>query len=246
MIGVIDYGMGNLRSVEKALQAIGARAGILRDPGVVEPSLSALILPGVGAFADGMRQLNKRGWTPAIKAWVREGRPLLGICLGMQLLFESSTEDAPADDQPVPGLALLPGRVVRFTVDRRAADGWRLKVPHMGWNALSWTRDDPLLRGLEPGCFTYFVHSYYVRPEEGGASSILTATCDYGGPFCATVWRERIWATQFHPEKSQRTGLRMLANFAAEIGEPVDPAAALRTIEADVAERAAAPPPLAP
>jgi glutamine amidotransferase len=144
-----------------------------------------------------------------VKGWIAAGRPLLGICLGMQLLFEGSEEDAPAGGPHVPGLAVLPGKVVRFREEDATP---RLKVPHMGWNTLSWRRDDPLLRGLPQQSAVYFVHSYYAQPAD---AALTSASADYGRPFCATVWRGNLWATQFHPEKSQRVGLAMLANFAA-------------------------------
>jgi glutamine amidotransferase len=169
-----------------------------------------LILPGVGAFGDGMINLYERGWVPAIREFIGTGRPFLGICLGMQLLFESSEEDAPAGGF-VEGLGILPGQVVRF----QPLNGGRLKVPHMGWNTLAWQREDPLLEGLRAGDSVYFVHSYYACPEENG-EPIACARTEYpqGRPFCSTLWRGNVWATQFHPEKSQRVGLTMLGNFA--------------------------------
>ncbi|MEX0886945.1 MAG: imidazole glycerol phosphate synthase subunit HisH [Phycisphaeraceae bacterium] len=207
MIGIIDYGMGNLRSVQKALERVGAEAMILTRPGQLG-EVDKLVLPGVGAFADGIDQLQQRGWVDPVRAYIDAGRPMLGICLGMQLLFEASEEDA-----PVPGLAVLPGRVVRFS--NVAPDGTRLKVPQMGWNALDWTRPDPLLARLSPGESVYFVHGYYAQPRESGDAPVTSATADYGGPFCASIWRGNLWATQFHPEKSQRVGLTILENFVA-------------------------------
>jgi glutamine amidotransferase len=205
MIGIIDYRMGNLRSVQKALQRAGGDAVVLRGPDEAV-AMDRLLLPGVGAFTDGMHYLHELGWVGAIRDFLASGRPFLGICLGMQLLFESSEEDAPNA-----GLAVLPGRVVRFAEDQ-GPDRPRLKVPHMGWNALTWTGDDPLLAGLTPGetAAVYFVHGYYVQPTD---PAITLATTDYGRPFCAAVRRDNLWATQFHPEKSQRVGLQMLANF---------------------------------
>jgi glutamine amidotransferase len=214
-IGIIDYGVGNLRSVQKALEHVGARAALLRRPQEAS-AMDRLILPGVGAFADGMALLEQRGWAETVRAWAGDGRPLLGICLGMQLLFDGSEEDAPADGGLVPGLGLLAGRVERFDEARGdAMRGGRLKVPHMGWNTLRCDRDDPLLRGLERDAAVYFVHSYYCRPD---AAEVISGRCDYGGEFCATVWRGNLWATQFHPEKSQRVGLQILANFATAPG----------------------------
>ncbi len=213
MIGIIDYGMGNLRSVQKAFEHIGAQADILPRPEGLD-DLSHLVLPGVGAFGDGMAHLHERGWIDPIRAFVASGRPTLGICLGMQLLFDASEEDAPAPDQPVQGLGLLAGRIVRFRGD--AFGPGRCKVPHMGWNTLTWQREDPLLAGLEQDAAVYFVHSYFAKPAETGDDSPASAWCEYpdGQPFCATLWRDNLWATQFHPEKSQAVGLRMLRNFA--------------------------------
>jgi glutamine amidotransferase len=213
MIGIIDYGMGNLRSVQKAFELVGARAVILPGPQVEK--IDKLVLPGVGAFGDGMEQLRQRGWIEPVRAFIQAGKPLLGICLGMQLLFEDSQEDAPAANRPVAGLAVLPGHVVRFRNDR-PVDGVRLKVPHMGWNSLRWRRDDPLLRGLEQDAAVYFVHSYYPQVDETAQRPISSARAEYppGAPFSASIWRDNVWATQFHPEKSQHVGLKMLANFA--------------------------------
>jgi glutamine amidotransferase len=243
MIGIIDYGVGNLRSVQKALQAVGAPAAIIASPAALTPGTAAalapapgirtdepidkLILPGVGAFADGMGYLRERGWIEPVKRWIAEDRPLLGVCLGMQLLFEGSEEDAPPGGPLVEGLGILPGIVVRFREEDAPKDsphypGGRIKVPHMGWNTLTWTRPDPLLAGLKPdspslagNASVYFVHGFHAQPRESPGNPLTSATAEYGKPFCATVWRGNLWATQFHPEKSQRVGLRMLANFAA-------------------------------
>ncbi len=234
MIGIIDYGMGNLRSVQKALQRVGANAELLPSPAAMA-GVDKLILPGVGAFGDGMANLRRGGWVDAIKSFIATGRPFMGICLGMQLLFESSTEDAPSPDNPVPGLAILRGKVVQFDVQR---GGQRIKVPHMGWNTIAWSKPDPLLSGLEQEAAVYFVHSYYCVPREldaaderagadGGTAcaagpaiateTITSAVTEYpqGMPFTSTIRRGNVWATQFHPEKSQRVGLKMLSNFAA-------------------------------
>lgn len=208
MIGIVDYGMGNLRSVQKAFEHVGAQAVVSSDPDQVQ-TFNRLVLPGVGAFGDGMDQLQRRGLAPAVIDFIRSGRPFLGICLGFQLIFDASEENAPSADAPIRGMGVLPGIVRRFA--GQAFGPGRLKVPHMGWNTLEWTRGDPLLAGLSSGAAVYFVHSYYVIPND---RSVQTASCDYGGPFCATVWRDNIWATQFHPEKSQSIGLKMLANFA--------------------------------
>jgi len=219
-IAIINYGVGNLRSVQKALERVGHDAVIAASP-VDASAAEKLILPGVGAFADGMALLEQHGWVEPVRRHVEAGKPLLGICLGMQLLFDGSEENAPSADQPVPGLGLLPGQVVRFREDGGAgggdATGGRLKVPHMGWNTISWTRDDPLLAGLAQDSHFYFVHSFYARPPGSGTGSddgVTSARCHYGGPFTATVWRGNLWATQFHPEKSQQVGLALLKNFA--------------------------------
>lgn len=209
MIGIVDYGMGNLRSVQKALERLGHEASFVKRGSEFE-TLSKLILPGVGAFGDAMHQLQKQQLVDPIHAFVASGRPFLGICLGMQLIFESSQEDAASPDRPVAGLGLLPGQVVRFAETQPS--GARIKVPHMGWNTLQWDRNDPLLRNLEQDAAVYFVHSYYAKPADEADTS---ATCTYGdAAFCATVWRENLWAAQFHPEKSQDVGLKILDNFA--------------------------------
>ncbi len=200
MIGIIDYSMGNLRSVEKAFARLGFDAKVVAAPAELA-ACDKLILPGVGAFEDAMIQLRQRELVEPIRAFVKSGKPFLGICLGLQLLFDVSYEDGEHE-----GLGILPGRVVRF-----ALTDTNLKVPHMGWNALQITRaDNPLLADL-PGRYVYFVHSYYAEPAEGGD---IAAGADYGGSFCASVWRDNVWAAQFHPEKSQRVGLKLLENFA--------------------------------
>lgn len=214
MIGIIDYGMGNLRSVQKAFEHVGASASILSRPQEAE-RVGRLVLPGVGAFADGMANLTDRGWVEPIRDWIGGDQPFLGICLGMQLLFDGSEEDASQPGESISGLGVLPGQVVEFERAGEAMahqSGDRLKVPHMGWNSLRWSRQDPLLAGLAQDDAVYFVHAYYAQP---GDPACLSATTTYGRDFCATVWRDRLWATQFHPEKSQRVGLKMLANFAA-------------------------------
>ena len=209
MIGIIDYQMGNLRSVQKAFEFVGTSAVILTDAAQVA-GVDRLVLPGVGAFGDGMERLRKGGWIDALGSFIQTGRPFLGICIGMQVLFDSSQEDAPSPDEPVAGLKILSGPVTRFQCDRPEAG--RLKVPHMGWNTITWTRPDPLLAGLDQESAVYFVHSYRA---ESADEQVRSATCDYGGPFCASLWKDNIWATQFHPEKSQKVGLKMLANFTA-------------------------------
>jgi imidazole glycerol-phosphate synthase subunit HisH len=201
MLVIVDYGVGNLRSVQKALERVGAEAVVSGDPGSLDAA-RGVILPGVGAFGDGMAQLRARGLVEPVLRQVEVGKPLLGICLGMQLLFEESEEMGRHT-----GLGLLPGRVVRF------AEG-DLKVPHIGWNQLQ-VRQDPLLAGFANGSYAYFVHSYYVAPAE--AEDVL-ATTEYGLQFAAVVGRDQVWGAQFHPEKSQEVGLRLLQNFAGLAG----------------------------
>jgi glutamine amidotransferase len=213
MIGILDYGMGNLRSVQKALQRVGGEAHIIERPEAVV-SCERVVLPGVGAFGDGMAHLRATGMDRAVLDYIATGRPLMGICLGMQLLFGSSEEGAQEAGQPVPGLGVLPGRVVRFQEDQGPGQA-RLKVPHMGWNRIDWRPGTALFDGLTPGGHVYFVHAYYCRPEHPSDTAATTA---YGRPFCSAVHRDNIWATQFHPEKSQRVGLRILQNFVERAG----------------------------
>jgi glutamine amidotransferase len=202
MIAIIDYGMGNLRSVQKALELVGGDARIVRDAGQIDEA-EKVILPGVGAYRDAMAHLREEGFVEPIKRFIESGKPFLGICLGLQLLFEVSEEDGEYE-----GLGVLGGRVVRFAPRDRS-----MKVPHMGWNSLNITQPDaPLLAGVEPGSHVYFVHSYYAVPSD---PAVIAATCDYAGEFCAVVRWQNIQAAQFHPEKSQQVGQRMLANFAA-------------------------------
>jgi glutamine amidotransferase len=198
MIVIIDYGMGNLRSVQKAIEAVGRTAEITSDPDVVRRG-SKVILPGVGAFGDAMAELTRSGLGESFCDAVKAGKPCLGVCLGLQLLFDKSFEDGDHT-----GLGLLPGRVVRFS----ARPG--LKVPHMGWNALHIRRPAPLLAGLPPEPFVYFVHSYHAVPDD---PEDVAAVAEYPDPFPAVVWRDNLVACQFHPEKSQAVGLAMYANF---------------------------------
>jgi len=207
MIVVIDYGMGNLRSVSKALEALGARPLVTSIPEEVAKA-EKLILPGVGAFGAAMEELTRRRLVEPIRAAIAAGTPYLGICLGLQLLFERSEES-----RGVHGLGVLEGQVRRF------ADAPPLKIPHMGWNQVistphtaHSTQRCPLLRDIPDRSFFYFVHSYYADPAERSLAALET---EYGGPFTAMVWRERLFATQFHPEKSQALGLRLLENFIA-------------------------------
>jgi glutamine amidotransferase len=201
MIVVIDYGMGNLRSVSKALESLGAKVRVSSLPQDVA-SAKKLVLPGVGAFPAAMRELTSRGLVAPLKDAVSRGVPYLGICLGLQLLFERSEEGEGAH-----GLGIVEGAVKRFACNPQ------LKIPHMGWNQIVRRQTEcPLLEGIPDGSFVYFVHSYYAEPADGALTALET---DYGGPFTAMVWRDRLFATQFHPEKSQAVGLRLLKNFIA-------------------------------
>ncbi|HOW72507.1 MAG TPA: imidazole glycerol phosphate synthase subunit HisH [Phycisphaerae bacterium] len=204
MISIIDYGMGNLRSVQKAFERVGARAQIVTAAEQIR-NADKIVLPGVGAFRDAMAHLHDQGLTEAVVEAARSGRPFLGICLGLQMLFDVSHEDG-----EYRGLGIIPGRVLRFDFSDLPG-GRELKIPHMGWNRLNWERPCPLMAGLDSGTWFYFVHSYYVVPAEGAASF---GTCEYGRPFTAMIWRDNLFATQFHPEKSQEKGLLMLRNFA--------------------------------
>ena len=204
MIAIIDYGMGNLASVRKACAALDVRAVVTSDPTQIARA-KGLIFPGVGAFGAAMREVKKRRLLDSMVGAIREDKPFLGLCLGLQLLFESSAE-APG----VKGLAVLPGRV-RWLPRRKG-----LKIPHMGWNQIETVknkalRSNPILEGVPDGAFMYFVHSFYAQPED---SRIVSARTLYGVAFPSMVWNgRRLWATQFHPEKSQRWGLKVLENF---------------------------------
>lgn len=204
MIGIVDYGMGNLRSVQKALEKLGHPAEVTSDPAVIRGA-DRLILPGVGAFGAAMAHLTHGGGreslAEAVRGFAETGRPFLGICLGMQLLLSESEELG-----AFLGLDLIPGRVVRFDFDGDPD----LKIPHMGWNALRPVGDCPLFRGLEDGVRVYFVHSYYCQPRD---PQVVAGTCRHGVDFCAALSRDNLFATQFHPEKSGAAGLRILDNF---------------------------------
>jgi glutamine amidotransferase len=203
MITIIDYGMGNLRSVQKGFERLGFTAKVTSDPGEVERA-GKLVLPGVGAFRDCMDNLRSGGFVEPIKQHIEDGRPFLGICLGLQLLFTESEEFGRHQ-----GLGIIPGRVVRFPSEMRQG-GEELKVPHMGWNQITVCREAPIFKGVADGSSVYFVHSYYVVPEDEGVVATVT---DYGISFCSSIWRDNVMATQFHPEKSQKVGLAMLKNF---------------------------------
>jgi glutamine amidotransferase len=199
MIAIIDYGMGNLRSVQKGFEKVGHQATITSDP---EQVLTAdkVVLPGVGAFEDAIAELRRRELVEPILKAIDSGKPFLGICLGLQLLFETSYENGQHK-----GLGVLAGDVVRFELPEEYS------IPHMGWNQLQIRRPAPILKGIPESTHFYFVHSYYVVPRDPEMTAV---EAEYGKPFCAMVWRDNLFATQFHPEKSQAWGLRMLKNFA--------------------------------
>jgi imidazole glycerol-phosphate synthase subunit HisH len=201
MISVIDYGMANLRSVQKGFEQVGAQARIISKPDEIRHA-DRIVLPGVGAFADAVRTLREQGLAEPIVEHIDAGKPFLGICLGLQMLFDVGYEDGTHQ-----GLGVLRGSCVRFDVDQKMG----LKVPHMGWNQLAVKRPSPLMRGLPDGSNVYFVHSYHVVPDD---PDVIATTTDYGRPFVSSIWRDNLVATQFHPEKSQKVGLRILENFA--------------------------------
>lgn len=204
MIAVIDYGAGNLRSVEKAFRYIGRDdVAVTGDPGALK-NADAAVLPGVGAFGDAMNSLRESGLEGPVLEFAASGRPFLGICLGLQLLFEES-EESPG----VRGLGVLRGEI------RRIPASAGLKIPHVGWNSLSVRKEGGLFRGIGPEPYVYFVHSYYLRAED---RSIVTATASYGVGIDASVRKGNLFATQFHPEKSGGTGLAMLKNFVSLVG----------------------------
>ena len=208
MIAIVDYGMANLRSVERALLRAGGDPVITSDPDVIA-SAERVVLPGVGAFCACMTNLDARGLTPSVRQSIDSGKPFLGICVGMQMLFDTSSEMGVS-----PGMSIFPGRVIKFFEDtpgaERTPEQADLKVPHIGWNSLRVSPDSRLLRGVEDGDRVYFVHSYYPEPED---ASLVAATSDYGQDFCCAVERGNVAATQFHPEKSGAVGLRILRNF---------------------------------
>jgi glutamine amidotransferase len=201
MIGIVDYGMGNLRSVAKALEHVGATVEVTSDAARLAAA-DSLVLPGVGAFGRCMENLSAAGLSNVVIDFARSGRPFLGICVGMQILFEESEEFG-----PVAGLGILPGRVRRIRSEDPA-----LTIPHMGWNRIRLRNRPPHLRGVIDDAFVYFVHSYAVDCDIDG---LAATTTEYGLEFASSVWRDNVFATQFHPEKSQAVGLRILENFAA-------------------------------
>ena len=196
MIAIVDYGMGNLKSVEKGFKKVGVDALVTSEPRVVD-NADAVVLPGVGAFKDCIRNLSDLSLTEAVVTSINKGKPFLGICLGLQVLFSESEEFGTCK-----GLDIFRGKVVRFQ------EG--LKVPHMGWNTVKIINRPPILSGIEENSFFYFVHSFYVVPEDNG---IIATTTDYGTTFTSMVWKDNVFATQFHPEKSQGLGLKILKGF---------------------------------
>ena len=200
MITIVDYGMGNLRSVAKGFEHLGIETHVTQDPREVA-SAKKLVLPGVGAFEDAVRNLEELHMTESVLAFLESGKPFLGICLGLQLLFTESEEGGLHK-----GFGIFPGRVKRFPEDS-------LKVPHIGWNQIKQMQQDacPLLKGIPDGSYFYFVHSYYADPADQAA---VAAKTEYGVTFTSMLWKENLFATQFHPEKSQTLGLKVLENFA--------------------------------
>ena len=198
MIAIIDYGMGNLRSVSKAFEAVGHQAVVTRDPRVIG-NASHVVLPGVGAFGECMANVERYGLAEPIRTAIQSGKPFLGICLGLQLLFTESEEFGTHK-----GLGIIPGRVRPFEIDPT------LKVPHMGWNQVNIQRPCPLFEGITDGDHWYFVHSYFVDPVD---RRIAATTTTYGVPFVSSIWWNNVVACQFHPEKSQAVGLRFIKNF---------------------------------
>ena len=199
MISIVDYGMGNLRSVQKGFEKVGAEARICSHPRDLV-GCEKLVLPGVGAFRDAIHELRRLDFISPIRDHLAADKPFLGICLGLQLLFDVGHEDGTWE-----GLGIIPGEVVRFP------DTPGLKVPHMGWNRVEPVNDPPLLRGIPQDEYFYFVHSYYVVPKD---ETVIAARTDYGGQFTSAVRRGNLYAVQFHPEKSQSRGLQLLNNFA--------------------------------
>lgn len=226
MIAIVDYGMGNLRSVEKAFLKVGVDAKIVSDAKAVDDA-HGVVVPGVGAFRDCMRNLTELSLIESIVRSIKKGKPYLGICLGLQVLFTESEEFGICK-----GLDIFPGKVVRFNFDKQSTDNraqttehrtckenlgsefWvlssGLKIPHMGWNSVNILRRPPIFDAIQDGAFFYFVHSFYVVPDD---NNVVATTTDYGITFTSMVWKENIFATQFHPEKSQEIGIRVLKNF---------------------------------
>jgi glutamine amidotransferase len=204
VIAIIDYDIGNLRSVQKAIQRVGGDARLITKPAELAQA-DKVVLPGVAAFGDAIEELRAMGLVEPLRQAVGEGMPYLGFCLGLQMLFDVSYENGEH-----PGLGILPGKVVRFDFAARAGGPERLSVPHMGWNQARIRRPGPMLQGVPDDAYVYFAHSYHVVPDD---PAVVATTTDYGGPFVSAVWKDNVFATQFHPEKSQAVGLRLLENF---------------------------------
>jgi glutamine amidotransferase len=203
-VGVVDYGMGNLRSVSKALESLGFRTLVSGDPGELS-RCRGIVFPGVGAFRDCMGNVERQGLLPFLREYLAADRPFLGICVGMQLLFSESEEFGRHE-----GIGYFPGKVVRFPAGMPAQGGGVLKVPHMGWNEVEIVLDHPVLRGIPSGSWFYFVHSYFADPADPASVACRTT---YGVTFASAVGLGNRLAVQFHPEKSQAAGLRLLGNF---------------------------------
>jgi imidazole glycerol-phosphate synthase subunit HisH len=201
MIAVVDYGMGNLRSVSKALERVGGRVTVTADPRALKKA-EKVVLPGVGAFRDAIANLQALGLDEAVVEAIEDGKPFLGICLGQQLLFERSYEDG-----EYKGLAVFEGEVVKFDADPSQPE---CKIPQIGWNRVNFRTDSPFVAGIPSGTFFYFVHSYYVAPDD---EALVAGETDYLARFASAVARDNVFACQFHPEKSQRWGLKLLENF---------------------------------
>lgn len=199
MISIIDYQMGNLRSVQKGFEKVGHAAAIVSKPNELAKA-EKIVLPGVGAFRDAIHELQSRDLVEPIKEAIEAGKPVLGICLGLQLLFDVSYEDG-----EYAGLGVIPGKVTRFELPTE------FKVPHMGWNQARFIHRAPVFDGIDENAYFYFVHSYHVVPDD---HDVVAIEAEYHRPFCAAIWRDNLFATQFHPEKSQTVGLRVLKNFA--------------------------------
>jgi len=208
MIAIIDSGIANLRSVQKGFERVGYEAKVVEEPGALKEA-SGIVLPGVGAFADGIAKLEEAGFIEPLLRAIEEGKPVLGICLGLHFLFSESEEFGVHK-----GLDLIKGRVRRFpeqlSAVSRQPSAPILKIPHIGWNQVWIERKAPIFEGIPDGSFFYFVHSYYVEPEDEG---VIAATTEYGVRFASAIWQGNLFATQFHPEKSQALGLKLLENF---------------------------------
>lgn len=219
-IAIVDYGMGNLRSVEKGFEKVGYNAVVTGEPKVILDA-DGIVLPGVGAFSDCMKNLKRGAIIDSVIKSIEKGKPYLGICLGLQILFTESEEFGISK-----GLDIIRGKVIRFPERMRepvpslpsglSFEPSVLKVPHMGWNKINIERKPPILEDVPDGSYFYFVHSYYVAPED---KDVIATTTDYGITFTSMIWRENIFATQFHPEKSQELGLKILRNFGELVSE---------------------------